>query len=253
MPRRPVIGVAPQTQPPKPGELPLCWIMGARYIEVLRASGAIPWIVPLIPHDKDTLEEIFSRLDGIFLTGGADVDPAAYQETKLPLCGYTDPARDAVEIMMLNHARKHHKPVLAVCRGIQILNVCYGGTLYQDIPSQVPAAIKHDYFPNADNSPRRDFLSHEITVAPQTRLRDILGDGVVPVNSMHHQAIKDLAPGLKPNAYAPDGIIEGVEGTNGQYLMAVQWHPEELVDTMPGMKRLFGSFVAAAATTTTKS
>ena len=247
MARRPVIGVAPQTQPPKPGELPLCWIMGARYVEVLRQAGAVPWIVPLIPHDKETMNEIFSRLDGVFLTGGADVDPGSYHEQKLPVCGYTDPARDAVEIMLLNHARETHKPVLAVCRGIQILNVCYGGTLYQDIPSQVPAAMKHDYFPKADNTPTRQDLTHDITVTANTRLRSILVDGVVPVNSMHHQAIKDLAPGLKPNAYAPDGIIEGVEGTNGHYLMAVQWHPEELVDTQPGMKRLFESFVAAAA------
>jgi putative glutamine amidotransferase len=247
MPRRPVIGVAPQTQPPKPGELPLCWIMGARYVEVLRQAGAVPWIVPLIPNDKETMEEIFSRLDGVFLTGGADVDPGAYQESKLPVCGYTDPARDAVEIMLLNHARETHKPVFAVCRGLQILNVCYGGTLYQDIPSQVPAAMKHDHFPKADGTPRRYDLTHDVTVSPNTRLREILTDGVVPVNSMHHQAIKDLAPGLRPNAFAPDGIIEGVEGTNGQYLMAVQWHPEELVDTQPGMKRLFDHFVAAAA------
>ena len=247
MPRRPVIGVAPQSQLPKPGELPLCWIMGARYVEVLRMAGAVPWIVPLVPYDKETMQEIFSRLDGVFLTGGADVDPGAYNEKKLPACGYTDPARDAVEIMLLNHARETHKPVLAVCRGIQILNVCYGGTLYQDIPSQVPAAMKHDHFPSAENIPTRQDLTHNITVTPNTRLRKILEDGVVPVNSMHHQAIKDLAPGLKPNAYAPDGIIEGVEGTNGQYLMGVQWHPEELVDTQPGMKRLFTSFVEAAA------
>jgi putative glutamine amidotransferase len=247
MPRRPVIGVAPQSQPPKPGELPLCWIMGARYVDVLRQAGAVPWIVPLLPHDKETMAEIFSRLDGVFLTGGADVDPATYNESKLPACGYTDPARDAVEIMLLNHARETHKPVLAVCRGIQILNVCYGGTLYQDIPTQVPAAMKHDHFPSKENIPTRQYLSHDITVTPNTRLRSILEDAVVPVNSMHHQAIKDLAPGLRPNAYAPDGIIEGVEGTNGQYLMAVQWHPEELVDTQPSMMRLFESFIAAAA------
>lgn len=246
MARRPVIGVAPQTQPPKPGELPLCWIMGARYIEVLRQAGAVPWIVPLIAHDKQTLEEIFGRLDGIFLTGGADVDPNAYQEKKLDVCGYTDPARDTIEIMMLQHARETNKPVFAVCRGIQILNVCYGGTLYQDIPSQVPAAMKHDYFPKADNTPKRDFLSHDINVVPNTRLRSILGEGTVPVNSMHHQAIKDLAPGLKATAHAADGIIEAVEGVNGQFLMAVQWHPEELVDSMPSMKRLFTSFIEAA-------
>jgi putative glutamine amidotransferase len=240
-----VIGVATQTLPAVPGERPPCWVMGRSYVEELRKVGAVPWVIPLIADDVDTLGEIFSRLDGVFITGGVDVDPSRYGEPKSPLCGVTDPDRDAVEIALLNHALERHLPVLAVCRGIQILNVVKGGTLYQDVTSQVPAALKHDYFPTPDR-PSRKYLAHDISVRASSRLGHILGDTVVPVNSMHHQAIKELAPGLVPTAYAPDGIIEAIEGDGDQYLVAVQWHPEELTETQPGMRRLFTTFTEAA-------
>jgi putative glutamine amidotransferase len=246
MPRRPVIGIATQTLPAVAGERQACWLMGHSYVEELRKVGAIPWLIPLLPHDPETLHEIFDRLDGVFITGGVDVDPANYGEAKSPLCGTTDPDRDAVEIALLRHALGRKLPVFAVCRGIQILNVACGGTLYQDVTTQVPAALKHDYFPTPQ-SPSRKYLAHDVTVKPGSRLGHILQGAVVPVNSMHHQAIKTLAPNLVPTAYAPDGIIEGVEGADGPYLVAVQWHPEELTDSHPGMARLFTSFVEAAA------
>ena len=243
--RRPVIGVATQTLPGIVGERPNCWVMGHRYVEALRAAGALPWLIPLIPHDPATMHAIFEKLDGVFLTGGVDVDPACYGEPKTALCGSTDPDRDAVELMLLHHAMGRHIPVLAVCRGIQIINVALGGTLYQDVSAQVPASMKHDYFPTAV-SPSRSYLAHDVLIEAGSRLSDIVGRRVAPVNSMHHQAIKTLANGLAPTAHAPDGIIEAVEGTNGQYLVAVQWHPEELAETQPGMKNLFDSFVTAA-------
>lgn len=245
MPRRPVIGLATQTLPGVPGERQPCWLMGRSYVEELRKVGAVPWLIPLVPHDPDTLQEIFDRLDGVFVTGGVDVDPASYGEEKTPLCGATDPDRDAVEIALLRHALQRHLPVLAVCRGIQILNVACGGTLYQDVAAQVPAALKHDYFPTPER-PSRKYLAHDVAVRPGSRLGEILRETVLPVNSMHHQAIKDLAPALTATAHAPDGVIEGVEGKNGQYLVAVQWHPEELTDSHPGMARLFTSFADAA-------
>ncbi len=245
MHRRPVIGIATQTLAAVPGERPACWVMGRSYIEELRKVGAIPWIIPLVPHDTETLQQIFERLDGVFITGGVDVDPSHYGESKLPLCGETDPDRDAVEMGLLRHALDRNLPILAVCRGIQILNVTCGGTLYQDVTSQVPAALKHDHFPTVEK-PSRKFLAHEISVKPQSRLGGILGDEVVPVNSMHHQAIKNLAPNLTPTAFATDGIIEAVESMDGGYLIAVQWHPEELTESHPGMARLFSSFAEAA-------
>lgn len=244
--RRPVIGIATQTLPAVPGERQACWLMGRSYIEELRKVGAVPWVIPLIPHDADTLQEIFNRLDGVFITGGVDVDPSRYGEPKTELCGRTDTDRDAVEIALLKHALTAKLPVLAVCRGIQILNVTCGGTLYQDVHAQVPAALKHDFFPTPER-PSRKYLAHDITVKAGSRMRNILGDAVVPVNSMHHQAIKDLAPQLAATAFAPDGIIEGVEGIGDQYVMAVQWHPEELTETQPGMARLFTTFAQAAS------
>jgi putative glutamine amidotransferase len=243
---RPLIGVATQTLPGVEGERPPCWIMGQRYVEALRSSGAVPVLLPLMPHDPEAMRSMFDRLDGVFLTGGVDVDPARYGEERHPLCGALDPDRDAVELMLLEHATAKGLPVLAVCRGIQILNVARGGTLYQDVGAQVPAALKHDHFPTPEK-PSRTFLAHDVTVTAGSRIAGILGEAVVPVNSMHHQAIKELAGDLRPTAYAPDGIIEAVEGMSGGYLVAVQWHPEELVETQPGMRRLFASFVEAAA------
>lgn len=246
MSRRPIIGIATQTLPAVAGERQACWLMGRSYIEELRKVGAVPWVIPLIPHDPDTLQEIFDRLDGVFITGGVDVDPTRYGEPKTNLCGTTDPDRDAVEIALLKHAMTRDLPVLAVCRGIQILNVALGGTLYQDVSAQVPAALKHDYFPTP-TQPSRKYLAHDITVKSTSRLGRLLGDTRVPVNSMHHQAIKDLAPPLAATAYAPDGIIEAVEGTSSQFLVAVQWHPEELTETHPGQARLFTAFAEASS------
>ncbi len=246
MSRRPVIGIATQTLPAVHGERQACWLMGRSYIEELRKVGAVPWVIPLVPHDPDTLQEIFDRLDGVFITGGVDVDPTRYGEPKTSLCGTTDPDRDAVEIALLKHAMNRNLPVLAVCRGIQILNVTLGGTLYQDVSAQVPSALKHDYFPTPAR-PSRKYLAHDIAVTSGTRLAHLLGDSRVPVNSMHHQAIKDLAPALITTARAPDGIIEAVEGTDTQFLVAVQWHPEELTETHPGQARLFTAFADAAS------
>lgn len=247
MSSRPLIGIATQTQEAVPGQLPRCWIMSQKYVQVLASLGAVPWLIPLLPDDEQTNREIYERLDGVFLTGGVDVDPSQYGEEKHPKCGHTDPDRDAVELMLVRWAIEDKKPVLAVCRGFQVLNVACGGTLFQDVGSQFPHAIKHDHFPTASGDPTRDYLAHDVRVDPKTRLGKFVGAEQVLVNSMHHQGIKKLAPTLTPSAWAPDGLIEGVEGSsNGQYLVAVQWHPEELT-AMDGMRRLFTEFLAASA------
>jgi putative glutamine amidotransferase len=243
---RPLIGIATQTQEAVPGQLPRCWIMSQRYVQVLASLGAVPVLIPLLPNDTDTLREIYDRLNGVFLTGGVDVDPSKYGEPKLEKCGHTDPDRDAVEIQLMQWALADHKPVLAVCRGFQVVNVACGGSLYQDVPSQCPAMIKHDYFPPESGTPGRNYLAHEVTVLPATRLGQSLGADRATVNSMHHQGIKTLAPNLTPTAWAPDGLIEGAEGSNGHFLVAVQWHPEEITD-QPGQRRLFTDFLAAAS------
>lgn len=242
---RPVIGIATQTLEAIPGELPPCWIMGQKYVHALRSAGAVPWLIPLIPDDLATLREIYNRLDGIFLTGGVDVDPSQYGEAKASYCGRTDPPRDAVEIQLIRWSLEDHKPILAVCRGIQVVNVALGGSLFQDVAAELPGSLKHDYFPTKER-PARDYLAHPVATVSGSRLREYLGPDPVLVNSMHHQAIKRLAPGLKVTATAPDGVIEGVEGMNGHYLVGVQWHPEELTEADSGMRRLFTSFVDAA-------
>jgi putative glutamine amidotransferase len=242
---RPVIGIATQTQEAVPGELPACWVMGQRYVRVLTAAGAVPWLIPLLPDDAATLRGTYDRLDGVFLTGGVDVEPARYGEERHPLCGRNDPARDATEIQLVRWAVADHKPLLGVCRGVQVLNVAAGGTLYQDVAAQRPGALKHDHFPTREGG-RRDFLAHPVRVAAGSHLARILGVGEAPVNSMHHQGIKDLAPPLAATAFAPDGLVEGVEGGNGHFLLGVQWHPEELADASAAMRRLFTAFVEAA-------
>lgn len=245
MSKRPVIGITMQALEAVPDELPSCWILGQRYVQSLRTAGAVPWLVPTLAEDLITLREIYNRLDGLALTGGVDVDPASYGESKEPSCGRTCPPRDEAETQLIRWALAARKPIFAICRGLQILNVALGGSLYQDLSSQLPNSIKHDYFPNEDHT-ARDFLAHTVEVARDSRLRELLGDSSIRVNSMHHQAIKKLAPGLRQSAVAPDGVIEGIEGTNGQFLIGVQWHPEELSDRAETMRRLFASFVDAA-------
>jgi putative glutamine amidotransferase len=245
MARRPIIGIPTQTLEEIPDELPRCWVMSQQYVRVLVTAGALPWIIPLIQNDATTLRGIYDQLDGLFLPGGVDLHPSAYDERPNDLCGRTDPARDEIELSLTRWALEDGKPLLAVCRGIQVVNVAAGGTVHQDLASQLPGAIKHDYFPRRGQY-TRDLLAHEVEVAEGSRLASLLGASTVQVNSMHHQGIKRLAPRLRPTAYAPDGLIEGLESPNGHFLLGVQWHPEALVERDPRMHRLFTAFIQAA-------
>src|SRR5207237_824725 len=137
----PVIGITTQTLEAIPDQLPRCWVMSQRYVQVLTAAGAIPWVIPLLEGNEGTLRQIYERLDGLFLPGGVDVDPVAYGEPRSALCGRTDPARDWTELLFVRWALADRKPVLAVCRGAQLVNVAVGGSLYQDVGAQHPDAI----------------------------------------------------------------------------------------------------------------
>jgi putative glutamine amidotransferase len=242
---RPIIGIPTQTLEEIPDELPRCWVMSQQYVRVLVAAGAIPWIIPLLQDDSATLRGIYDRLDGLFLPGGVDLHPSAYDEGPEDQLGRTDPARDEIELNLTRWALEDGKPLLAVCRGIQVVNVAAGGTVHQDLATQRPGIIKHDYFPRRGHY-SRDLLVHDVEIAQDSRLGSLLGGPRVPVNSMHHQGIKQLAPGLRPTAYAPDGLIEGLESPNGHFLLGVQWHPEALVERDPRMQRLFTAFIEAA-------
>jgi putative glutamine amidotransferase len=243
MHKRPVIGIPTQTLEAIPDELPRCWLMSQRYVHMLVSVGAVPWIVPLLD-DEATLRRIYDQVDGVFLPGGVDMDPASYGEERHELCGRTDPPRDHVELAFTRWALEDGKPVFGVCRGMQVINVAAGGTLYQDCGEQVPGAIKHDYFPGAGWA--RDYLAHEIRLAPDTRLRRVFGADTVMVNSMHHQGIRTVGEGLVPSAHSPDGLLEALEGSGDAFLVGVQWHPEMLMDTDPGTLRLFEEFIEAS-------
>ena len=246
MARRPIIGVPTQTLEEIPGELPRCWVMSQQYVRVLVGAGAVPWIIPLLRDDEATLRAIYERIDGVFLPGGVDLHPSSYAEEPTALCGRTDSDRDWTELTLTRWAMADHKPLLAVCRGVQVINVAAGGTVHQDLAAQLPGSIKHDYFPSQANY-TRDLLVHEVRIPADTRLGRLLGTGTLRVNSMHHQGINRVAPGLRPNAFAPDGVIEGLESPNGHFLLGVQWHPEALVEKDPAMRKLFAAFVEEAA------
>lgn len=247
MQRRPIIGISTQTLHSIDGipeGLPESWVMNQRYSRVVAAAGGLPVMIPLL-EDEGTLRELYDRMDAVLLPGGVDLDPATYGEAPLPTCGRVDPARDRVELQLARWAIAEGKPLFGLCRGLQIVNVALGGTLYQDIAAQRRDAIKHDYFPTAGFS--RDHLAHRVTVAAGSRLDALVGRAPLEVNSMHHQAVKDLAPGLVSTAVAPDGLVEGLEFPGSQFLLGVQWHPESLTDRDPRMHRLLTGFVEAAA------
>jgi putative glutamine amidotransferase len=246
--RRPVIGIPTQTLQSLGGvsaEIPPSWVMSQRYIHALTAAGAIPWLIPLV--DDETIRGVYEQLDAVFLPGGADIDPATYGAEPHPLCDKTDPERDRVEVALAKWALEDEKPVLGVCRGMQLINVAAGGTLYQDLAKELPGAIKHDYFPFRGQNFARDFLAHEVEVADGTRLAGLLGAGQLKVNSMHHQGVKELGEGLVSTAVSPDGLVEALEGEREGYLVAVQWHPEALTDNDARTRKIFADFIAAAA------
>ena len=244
---RPLIGVPTQTLQAIDGipeSLPQSWVMNFRYFTALATVEAVPIMIPLLVDDEATLRAMYDRLDGLFLAGGVDVDPASYQEDKLDVCGRTDPDRDAVELLLTKWALEDGKPVLGVCRGLQVINVACGGSLVQDLGQDAERYIKHDYFPSQEFP--RDYMAHPAKVTPGSQLEQIYGSDTITVNSMHHQGIERLGSGLKATVLAPDDLIEGIEGTTDAFLVAVQWHPEVVVEKDLGTKRLFEAFKNAS-------
>jgi len=214
--------------------------MWESYLHALVQAGAMPLILPLI-EDKEKLRIAYDRLDGLLLAGGGDVDPAAYGEPRHPATSNVDPRRDQVEAILTSWALTDGTPILAICRGIQLLNVAAGGTLYQDVSDQLPGALKHDYYPNYP----RTLTPHDVEISPGSRIASILADTDLPVNSTHHQGIRIPAPGLDVVARAPDGLTEGLEHADHPFALGVQWHPEDLVGHDRRMRRLFGALVEA--------
>lgn len=208
----------------------------AAYTRALEAAGLVPLVVPPFT-DAARAADVVDAVDGLVLTGGEDVEPARYGATPHPALGAVNPARDATELALVAAARQRAMPVLAICRGIQLLNVALGGTLVQDLPSERPSSIAHA----ADVRDRR---VHDVVVADGSRLAAALGVERMRANSLHHQALDRVAPALRVTATADDGIVEGVETTDPSWwVLGVQWHPEELTATPEAWDRgLFAAF-----------
>ena len=192
----------------------------SKYVESLARAGAEVHWVELSDPDAAVAEAL--TCDGLLLPGGGDMDPAFYGQERIPACGEPNLLRDAAEPKLLRAFLAADKPVLGICRGIQVMNVVLGGTLYQDIGEQYSHDLEHPR-----NDVPRDY-AHSMSLVSGTMLRSIYGADEIQVNSRHHQGIKTLAPGLKINAVAPDRLIEGFEFADGRPLLAVQWHPESL-------------------------
>lgn len=214
------------------------------YSDAIVQAGGVPLLVPPLD-DSSVLRAAYERVDGVLLSGGGDIAPEHYGEAPHAALGAVDPLRDQAELMLTRWAIADGKPLLGICRGIQVVNVALGGTLYQDIGAQYAATLDHSVSYKQEDW---TYAAHELQLAPDSRLATALGVTRLTTNSLHHQALKDLAPGLRPVAWAPDGVVEAVELTGPQFVLGVQGHPEALqAQADERWQGLFRAFVACCA------
>lgn len=210
------------------------------YVRALANAGAVPVLIPLqLP--EELIDDLISRLDGILFTGGGDLEPRHYNGGNHPLLENVDPERDRVELYIANRVFAKELPFLGICRGLQTINVARAGSLYVDIQSELPGALKHDMF---DDKPR-EFLAHPVQISEDSLLSEITGEPIFGANTGHHQAIRELGDGLVATAHAEDGVIEAIELPDHPFGLAVQWHPEWLTH-LPQHRAIFHSFIRAA-------
>jgi putative glutamine amidotransferase len=220
-------------------------VVGVRrgYVDAIIEAGGAPLLIPPLV-DESTLRQLYVIMDGILLSGGEDIDPALYSEARHPQLGTVDAHRDSTEIPLARWAVADNKPLLAICRGIQVLNVALGGTLYQDIASQYETSITHDA---GVQNRCWDHLDHPVVLEPDSKLAELLGTTKLEVNSLHHQALKDIPDMLHVVGRAPDGIVEAVEGTGEGFVLGIQCHPEQLwQERDTRWRHVFHAFIAAA-------
>lgn len=216
--------------------------LNSSYVRAIQQAGGVPIPLPSTLN-RDSLRAIYQLVDGVLLTGGGDVDPKRFGELPHPTLFDVVSERDELEIKLVDWAASEKKPLLAICRGIQVLNVAFGGNLYQDVASDPGTKLSHN------QEEPKDQPSHSVKITSGSFLADVLEREELEVNSLHHQAVKALGRGLLPNAHAPDGLIEGVELAERDphhFLLGVQWHPEELTERAPEARRLFARFVEAS-------
>ena len=240
----PIIGIPCASYDVRPVPYPLIHGNNDTYIHAVEQTGGVPFLIPLL-RNEHALRAAFEQLDGLLLAGGVDVDPARYGEAPHPNLGSVNAEQDRVEFLLTEWARAAQMPIFAICRGLQVLNVAYGGTLYQDLPSQYDT--KHNHSESVIRK-QRDHQSHRLDITPTSKLGQYMGVESLPINTLHHQAIKDLAPGLRAVGWAEDGIIEAIESPNEPWVIGVQCHPEELVKGVDGRwGGVFAGFVHAAS------
>ncbi len=237
MSRDPLVGV---TTSITVGQTPERAYVNSAYLHAVQQAGGVPVLLP--PQlSKASLERLVRGLDALLLTGGGDVDPATFGEEPHPTLYEVAPARDALETQVTLIALERKTPLLAICRGIQVLNVALGGSLHQDVATEPGTQIQHS------QKEAREQTTHKVTATPRSRLGRVLGAEDLEVNSFHHQVIKSLGRGLVPVAWAPDQLVEGVElDDDSQFVLGVQWHPEHLVGNSEPARRLFSALVTAA-------
>ncbi|MDQ6882748.1 MAG: gamma-glutamyl-gamma-aminobutyrate hydrolase family protein [Candidatus Dormibacteraeota bacterium] len=237
--RLPLVGLPTLAIPP--GPKPARFGINQSYVRALAAAGCAPILIPMhLPPDR--LRAIFDRLDGIVFPGGADVAPSEYGEEPIGELNVVEEARDHTELQLARWAFETDLPTLGICRGQQLLNVALGGSLFQDLKAQGTTLEEHS---DADGRARAA-LVHRVRLEPDSRLAHLIDETSLEVNSLHHQAVKRIAPPLRVSGWADDGVIEALESAERRFLIAVQWHPEELAD-LPWAQRLFRSFAQAAA------
>ncbi|MFY0546204.1 gamma-glutamyl-gamma-aminobutyrate hydrolase family protein [Brevibacillus sp. H7] len=232
---RPLIGVACTKMYFPNNNLDQFFYVGSGYVDGIARTGGTPLILPLMSISDAPFRDIVESLDGIILTGGDDPAPHLYGEEPLQGLGQIEYERDLAELEVIRLARELKKPILGICRGMQIMNVAFGGTLIQDIPSQVPGAFQHA------QKGSRQYGAHKVQLQPGM-IAEALGRTEILVNTSHHQAVKDVAPGFKVTGTAADGVIEAIESLDGLYV-GVQWHPERMWAHDDNMLKLAAAFV----------
>src|SRR5947209_8643147 len=209
------------------------------YVHAIEHAGGVPVLIPML-HDLSMLESLLMRLDGIVFSGGVDIQPRYYHEEKHPLLGEVDERLDEMEMHLVRWALQKDMPILGVCRGMQLLNVALGGTLYQDIPSEFPAGMEH-----CRRELPRNTLIHNIHIVEGSYMEQVLGTNEIWSNSLHHQAVKDPGKGVVISGRAEDGVAELLEIPDYRFVLGVQGHPEEMYTTEPVYARLFQALVEA--------
>lgn len=215
------------------------YFLAEAYVEAVIKAGGNPVVLPGAAGQKNVAPYI-AVLKGLVLAGGGDVDPSYFNEEPLPGLGEVTPERDSFEILLVKGALRQKLPILGICRGIQVLNVAAGGSLIQHIPSEIRRPLKH-----SQNAPR-SYASHRVYLEKPSRLAEIMAGTLIRVNSFHHQAVREAAPGFSVTARSSDGVIEAIEAEQYPFVLGVQWHPECMISGDRNSRALFKSFLEAA-------